>query len=150
MWIYGCDPFIICHTRATFCADVHCGCVDITVLVFHLISIDHLTQRSSNIMDRSPSRLLTILPSSVTIDGSIGDKMVLMCHMISEDHMIKVSYDFMGRSHQIKWSPCQVCWPKALWQWRCFWICHLIWSWWCCQHVSLSFIWVIPVDVPAC
>ena len=38
------------------------------VLVFHVISQDHLIKMSSDVISKSPSRQVTILPSLVTVD----------------------------------------------------------------------------------
>ena len=66
------------------------------LLACHLISQNHVTKGSSNIMGRSPSRLVTILPSVVVIDAVLVE--VLVCHMILRDYVIKGSCGFMGRS----------------------------------------------------
>ena len=41
----------------------YCGRGNITILVFHVIPQSHVTKGSSTIMDRSPLKLVTILPS---------------------------------------------------------------------------------------
>ena len=53
------------------------------VLVCQVILQDHMTKRSRNIMGRSPSRLVTILVSFVTITILVVEIMVLGCHLVS-------------------------------------------------------------------
>ena len=64
-------------------------------LACHVISQDHVIKRSSNIIGRSPSKLVTILPSLVVI-GIVIVKMFLVHHVIYRDHVITLSCDFKG------------------------------------------------------
>ena len=66
------------------------------VLVFNVISQDHLILVSSNIMGNSPSKLVIIL--SILVAKDTGNVMVLVCHVISQGHVFEGSCDFIGRS----------------------------------------------------
>ena len=74
------------------------------VLLCQLVSEDHMIKKLSY-MDRSPSRLVTIVSSLVAI--GIIVVILLVCHMISQDHVIIWSCDFMRHLHG-KSQPCQV------------------------------------------
>ena len=51
------------------------------VLVCHMNLQDHKIKASCDFMIRSPSRLVTILPS-LTVTGTVVVEMFLVCHMI--------------------------------------------------------------------
>ena len=85
------------HTSAKFFGDRHRGSGDIMALVCHAILQDHVNKGSSNVMGRTSSRLLTILPSLVAM-STVVVEMVLVCHVVLEDHVIKGSYGVIGRS----------------------------------------------------
>ena len=58
---------MVSHTPAKCGGHRHGGSRDIMVLVCPVISQDYVTKRSSNIMGRSPSMLVTMMPSLVVI-----------------------------------------------------------------------------------
>ena len=62
---------MVSHTTATFGSHRHRGNKDIMVLVCYVISQDHLTKGSSNIIGRHPSREVTILSRLVVIDNVV-------------------------------------------------------------------------------
>ena len=61
------------HTTAKLDGHTHHCNRDIKRSVCHVISPDHLTKRYSNIIGRSPCRLVTILPSLVVIGTVVVD-----------------------------------------------------------------------------
>ena len=64
----SCDPLMVSHIDAKFGGHRHCVSRDITVLVCCIISQDHVIKKYTNVMGRSPLRLVTILPSLVNIE----------------------------------------------------------------------------------
>ena len=71
---------------AKFCGHRHCGSGDIMVLFCHVVLQEHVTKGPSSNMARSPSKLVTILPSLVAICTESVDRMAV-CHVISPDHV---------------------------------------------------------------
>ena len=67
MWPYGYKPLNVSHQPAKFCGQRNYGRENTMILVFHVISQDHVIKGSSNIMGRNLSRLVTILRSFVVI-----------------------------------------------------------------------------------
>ena len=55
---------------------------DIKYLICRVISRNHVIEGSCNLMSRSSSLLVTILPSLIATDSGILDIMVLVCHII--------------------------------------------------------------------
>ena len=58
---------MVSHIPREFRGHREHGSRDIMVLVCHIISQDRMTKVSSNIIGKSPSRIVTILPSLVVI-----------------------------------------------------------------------------------
>ena len=56
------------HHSNKFGGHRHCGIGDITILVCHVISQDHVIKGLCPFIDSSPSRLVIILRSVVAID----------------------------------------------------------------------------------
>ena len=50
---------------------------------------DHMIKRFSNIIGRSPERLVTTLPCLAIGYCGSGDVMILVCQVISYDHVTK-------------------------------------------------------------
>ena len=55
------------HHSAKFCGQRHCGSGDMMILVCQVMSQDHITKGTRDLMGRKPSRKVTILPSLETI-----------------------------------------------------------------------------------
>ena len=68
MWPYRQKPIKISYHPANFTRHRHCSSGDIMVIVYHVILQDHVIKGSCDVMDRSPSRWVTILPSLVFIN----------------------------------------------------------------------------------
>ena len=58
---------MVSHNPATFDSHSHCGSGNIMALVCHVIQQYHMTKGLSNIMGTSPSTLVAIQPSLVSI-----------------------------------------------------------------------------------
>ena len=57
-------------------------------ILCHVISQEKVTKWQSNIMGKKPLRLLTILPSLMTISNVVMlEKLFLVYHVISQDHI---------------------------------------------------------------
>ena len=63
---------MISHSPAIFGCHQHHGSGDIIVFICNMILHDHMTNRLSN-MERSPSRLVNILPRLVAIGTMVVD-----------------------------------------------------------------------------
>ena len=98
-WFYNVsETLILCHQLAKFGDHRHCVSTAMLVSVCHVILRDHVTEGSSNVMGRSPSKWVAFLLSLMAIDTVSWDIMVLVCNVISQDHLLKRSCDFMGRT----------------------------------------------------
>ena len=71
MWFYALDPLMVNYTVSKFGGHSHRGSRYKTVLVWQVISQDHVRKWSSNVMGRSHSRFITILPSWVAIGAVV-------------------------------------------------------------------------------
>ena len=92
------ETLILCHQLAKFGDHRHCVSTAMLVSVCHVILRDRVTEGSSNVMGRSPSKWVAFLLSLMAIDTVSWDIMVLVCNVISQDHLLKRSCDFMGRT----------------------------------------------------
>ena len=63
-----------------------------------MISPDHVIKASCDVMGKSSSRQVSILPNLVAIDAGNRDKVFLVSHVVSQDHVTKGPYDFIDGS----------------------------------------------------
>ena len=96
LWLYGRKSLILYPHSTKFITHKHCDNGYIMVLDFNVISQDHLILVSSNIMGKSPSKLVIIL--SILVAKDTGKVMVLDYQLISQGHVFEGLCDFMGRS----------------------------------------------------
>ena len=87
--------FMVYHHPTKFGGHIHCGGVDITVLVCQVISEDHMMKGSCDFISKDPSRSVKF--GGHRYSGS-GDIIIFVCHVTLQDHVIKVLCDFMVRS----------------------------------------------------
>ena len=64
---YRQEPLKVGHHAAKFCDHRHSGSEDTMVLLCHVISKNHKIKRSCDFLGRIPSRIVSTLPSLVTI-----------------------------------------------------------------------------------
>ena len=90
--LYGYNPLKASQYLTKFGGNRDCGSDDVIVLVFHVISQDHLIKESYDFIVKSLSRL-NHHPTKFSGHKLYcsGDIMVLVYPMILQDHMIKGS-----------------------------------------------------------
>ena len=64
---------MVSYHPAKFGGYRHCTSGDRIILVYHMISHDHMIKESWDFMSKSPSLYITILPSFVAIDNLSRD-----------------------------------------------------------------------------
>ena len=97
--------FLVYHHPTKFAGRIHCGGVNITVLVCQVISEDHMMKGSCDFISKDPSR-------SVKFGGhrysDSGDIMIFVCHVLCKTTSSKCFMTLWLGASQGKLPPSQI------------------------------------------